>query len=258
MDKRKKLISLASGVVALVVVAGVVVLSQVIPGSGSTSAKPAPTVTVTVTPDAALDGKPPTEGDPTKPDISASKFDSPPENYIADDSASLPTDSFDLVSDPSFPVAKNNMELKFFRVAERNCQAIRKTGAKFSFDDGTYALIAVDSKGNFTGNRFDAQGFFIDTVYAMDSLRPSICEPSDVNDHFDHGFNTLAYNFLVETTDEVGYVWHTHHGSSHLSTEQFIVYEGKIVNVLSDGYFGSHYVRYGLNKLEKASALKQY
>jgi hypothetical protein len=256
MDKRKKLISLASGVAGLVLVASVIVLAQVTPGASSS--KPMPTVTVTVTADALADQKPKTEGDPSRPDISASEFDTPPEIYTGADEPALPADSFDLVSDPDYPAAKNKLELKFFKVAQDSCEALRKTGAKLSFSDYTYALIALDSKGNYTGNRFDAQGFFIESFFGMDTYPPAVCEPSVTNEHFDHASESLAYNFLVETTDEVGYVWHAHHGSSDLSNDQFVVRDGKIVSVLSDGYFGSYDIRYGLNKLEKKSALKQY
>ena len=256
MDKRKKLISLASGVAGLVLVASVIVLAQVTPGASSS--KPMPTVTVTVTPDVYVDKRPHTEGDPSKPDIAPLRYETPSEPWISDPDSSLPADSLDPVTDNKFPAAKNKFELKFFKIADTSCKALLAKGAKYSYSDGSYALIAADSDGHLTGNKFDSAGNFLENFSYLMNWSPRICAPNSVNQQFPYRPKPEPATFLVESWDEVRYIWHSHEGSFYLSDEPFTVYDGMIRNVSDTESFESYDIRYGLNKLEKKSALKQY
>jgi hypothetical protein len=195
-------------------------------------------------------------GDPSKMDISSSAVESYPELPMSPDNPTLPAGSLDPVSDPAFPAATNQLELDFFKKAKASCGAFNSKGAKFYHFDGSYELWAKGDDGFMKANFFDAKGAFTGTLPEIGYL-PSVCDPSSVNEQRLLGNKLFASNFWLESFDGLEYIWHSHRGGPSVSSVSVYFAQGLIRSTL-EADRDTIWIRYGLNALEKKSALKTY
>jgi len=189
-------------------------------------------------------------------DISHSVFEQLPAPQTPSDQSGLPDGSLEPVSDSRFPAAKNQLQLDFFTRADASCKALKKKGAKLYKPDGGYEFVTLDSKGYFAGNAFDSTGKFVARLN-FDDAGPSLCDPSFLNEQVLRGNTLYSSNYLLETLDGIEYIWHSHHGSSDLSTVTMYFTEGLLSEVYELNHSAS-WIRYGLSALEKKSALHSY
>ena len=189
-------------------------------------------------------------------DISHSEFEKLPAAQSLNNNPILPEGSLDSVADSKFPAAKNKLELDFFMRADASCKALKKKGVKIYTPDGGYEFVTLDSTGYFAGNSFDSTGKFKARLN-FDDAGPSICDPTFLNEQVLRGNSWYASNYLLESLDGVEYIWHSHHGSSDLSTVKVYFTDGLVSEFWGMDNSAS-WVRYGLAALEKESALHSY
>ncbi len=189
-------------------------------------------------------------------DLSKSAFEELPPAHKLNNNPTLPDGSLEQVADPKFPAAKNQLELDFFKRADASCKALKKNGAKLYTPDGGYEFVTLDSTGYFAGNAFDSTGKFVAKLN-FDDAGPSICDPTFLNEQVVLGNSLYSSNYLLESLDGVEFLWHSHHGSSELSTVSMYFTDGLVSEFWGMDHSAS-WVRYGLNALEKESALHSY
>ena len=189
-------------------------------------------------------------------DISHSVFEQLPAAHSLTNNPSLPEGSLEPVSDSKFPAAKNKLELDFFKRADASCRALKEKGVKLYTPDGGYEFVTLDSTGYFAGNAFDSTGKFVARLN-FDDAGPSICDPTFLNEQVVRGNSLYASNYLLESLDGVEYIWHSHHGGSDLSTVTMYFTDGLVSEFWGMDHSAA-WIRYGLNALEKKSALHIY
>jgi hypothetical protein len=105
-------------------------------------------------------------------------------------------------------------------------------------------------------NFFDSKGAFKGTLPEIGYL-PSICDPSFVNEQRLQGNNLFASKFWLESIDGVEFIWHSHRGGPTVSSVSVYFAKGLIRSTL-EAESDTIWIRYGLNDLEKKSALHDY
>lgn len=169
------------------------------------------------------------------------------------------------VLDARYPAAKTEAQVSLFAASQKACDDIKSIGAKFTFADGGYEILA----GYKDSTMAEEIGFIyygptgdIRSQGVFNDAPPVPCMPAELNLQVMRGNNNGSTEFLAGYTLSDGiYDWHSHNGGTDVSNVTLRMDKGTVAGYTNfqSGVPGTEYtsrIDYGLTKDELALVRK--
>jgi hypothetical protein len=170
------------------------------------------------------------------------------------------------VLDARYPAAKTEAQVSLFAASQKACDDINAIGAKFTFADDGYEILAGykdSTMAAVTGYVLYSPTGDIRAQGVYNDAPPVPCMPAELNQQVIRGNNNLAVEFLADyVQSDNSFEWHSHNGSSDLSNITLSLGGGGTIvgyTNFQSGVPGTEYVKqidYGLTKDQLALVRK--